>query len=96
MTVGAGGGGHGGHGSGPGWPDSMTIPKNVFVEGLANYRDFLHVHTRLTTRRALAIFLFAVVIPGGIGAISAFQTQRMEENRKALFPERKNALRAVE
>jgi len=36
-----------------------------------------------------------VVIPGGIGAISAFHTQRQQENRRLLFPERNGALHAM-
>jgi len=73
----------------------MTIKKNVFIEGLANYRDFLHVHQRLTPRMAWMIFVYAIVIPGSIGAVSTLYEKRMAENRRLLFPERNGALESM-
>jgi len=81
---------------GGGWPDYMAFPKNVFIEGLANYRDFLHLHTRMTPRRAMSIFTYAVIIPGTIGAVAAHHTRLQDENRRRLFPERNGALRTVQ
>jgi len=73
----------------------MSVKKNAFVEGLANYRDFLQVHTRITPRRAAHIFLFAFIIPAGIGAVAAYHTERQDVNRRRLFPERNGQLRAM-
>jgi len=79
-----------------GWPEYMGIKKNAFIEGLANYRDFLQLHTRVTPRRAVRMFIFALVIPVSIGAVAAHHSKLQDERRRALFPERNGALSAVE
>ena len=45
------------------WPEKYWTKKNPFIEGLANYRDWMQTEFRFTTRNALPIFTVLVLFP---------------------------------
>lgn len=48
------------------WPQKYTIPKNPFIEGLQNYRDFLQHRFRIRQSNYLNIIGGAIVFPAFI------------------------------
>ena len=48
------------------WPDKYTMKKNPFIEGLQNYRDFMHTEFRFNSRNSLPILAVMVVFPAFI------------------------------
>jgi hypothetical protein len=71
-----------------GWDEKYTIKKNPFVEGLQNYRDFLHTRFRITSRNALPVFFVAVAFPAFIAWGDTVSKHHKAEKYAADFPDK--------
>lgn len=68
------------------WPDKYTMKKNPFIEGLQNYRDFMHTEFRFTSRNSLPIFAAIVLFPAVIVLGGRATDNKKEEVFRRDFP----------
>ena len=68
------------------WADKYSMKKNPFIEGLQNYRDFMHTEFRFTSRNSLPILAAMVVFPAIIVVGGMATDSKKEEVFKRDFP----------
>ena len=68
------------------WSDKYSARRNPFIEGLANYRDWMQSSFRFTSRNTFGILAVVVVFPALVVAGGLATDKKRDEVMERDFP----------